>query len=269
MSLQNFLYSENTVTDVLEKYINELSAKDDLISKIHANKWRSYLTRIQDKSYLKELRKFFEETFKLIESEYPDLRFLIDGRRKSLISTEKKILYYTSQNKSLDLIRDFFAFRLVLYGQDEDTLIKRCYDITKDILEFAVSKGFTPCDRLPLMGVKSEKDHANDYFSKFPYKQYIKDYICFKKKNGYESIHFVLVDSKGRHLEIQIRTFKMHSIAEAGDAQHSTYKTNKYDAFVFDRKKISVYGYSYINNNVIDVSGVEKGLTVFQRHKSL
>lgn len=263
MSLQNFLYTEHTVPEVLEKYIAELSANEDLASKIHANKWRSYLARIQDKSYSKEIRKFFDETFKLIEKEYPGLDFFIDGRRKSVISTETKILYYSSQNKSLDLIRDFFAFRLVLYGQDEETLIKRCYDVTKDILEFAVTKGFTPCDRLPLMGVKSETEHANDYFSKFPYKQYIKDYICFKKKNGYESIHFVLVDSKGRHLEIQIRTFEMHSFAEAGDAQHSHYKEAKYNSFVFDRNKISVFGYNYIGNTVIDVSGVEKGRTIF------
>ncbi len=267
MPLQNFLYSERTVPDVLEKYIAELSAKNDLASKIHANKWRSYLARIQDKSYLRELGKFFDETFRLLEKDYPDLKFLIDGRRKSLISTEKKILYYSSQNKSLDLIRDFFAFRLVLYGQDEETLIKRCYDVTQEILEFAVTKGFTPCDRLPLMGVKSEKDHTNDYFSTFPYKQYIKDYICFKKKNGYESIHFVLVDSKGRHLEVQIRTFKMHAFAEAGDAQHSKYKNNKYDSLVFDRKKVAVDGYQYIGNTVIDISGVEKGRTIFQQHK--
>lgn len=268
MSLQNFLYTEHTVPEVLKKYIAELSAKEDLFSKIHANKWRSYLSRIQDKSYLKELRKFFDETFKLLEKDYPDLNFLIDGRRKSLISTEKKILYYSSQNKSLDLIRDFFAFRLVLYGQDEETLIKRCYDVTQKILEFAVTKGFTPCDRLPLMGVKSEIEHTNDYFSKFPYKQYIKDYICFKKKNGYESIHFVIVDSEGRHLEIQIRTFKMHAFAEAGDAQHAHYKDTKYNSFVFDRNKISVFGYKYIGNSIIDISGVEKGLTVFQQHKS-
>ena len=268
MSLQHFLYTEHSVTDVLEKYIAELSAKDDLASKIHANKWRSYLTRIQDKSYLRELRKFFSETFQLIEKTYPDLRFLIDGRRKSLISTEKKILYYSSQNKSLDLIRDFFAFRIVLYGQDEETLIKRCYDVTKDILEFAVTKGFTPCDRLPLMGVKSDTEHANTLFSKFPYKQYIKDYICFKKKNGYESIHFVLVDSNGRHLEIQIRTFKMHAFAEAGDAQHSNYKSSKYDYLLVERDKIAVYGYKYLGNTVIDICGVEKGLTIFQQHKS-
>ena len=95
MSLQNFLYTEHTVTEVLEKYIAELFSHEDLASKIHANKWRSYLTRIQDKSYLKELRRFFDETYKLIEKGYPDLKFLIDGRRKSLISTEKKILYYS------------------------------------------------------------------------------------------------------------------------------------------------------------------------------
>ena len=269
MSLQKILYTEYNIPDVLEKYVAELSAKNDLQSQIHANKWRSYLTRIQDKSYLKEIRRFFDETYKLIQNGYPELKFLIEGRRKSVISTEKKILYYSSQNKSLDLIRDFFAFRIVIYGMDEETLIKHCYNITKDIIEYSVKRGFTPCDRLPLMGVKSDTEHSNELFSKFPYKQYIKDYICFKKKNGYESIHFAIVDSQGRHLEIQIRTFKMHAYAEAGNAHHKGYKNQRYeDDFPIDRKKIKVYGYNYTNDIVVDISGVEKGLTIFQRHKT-
>lgn len=268
MSLQNYLYTEYNVPDVLEKYINELSSKGDLQSLMHANKWRSYLARIQDKQYLKEIRSLFNETSNLVEKKHPELKFVIDGRRKSLISTEKKILYYSSQNKSLDLIRDFFAFRIVIYGMDEEDLIKRCYDIAKDIIEFAITKGFTPCDRLPLMGVKSTEEHYNEYFSKFPYKQFVKDYICFKKKNGYESIHFVIVDTKGRHLEVQIRTFKMHSFAEAGEAKHQAYKKDRYDSFYVEREKIKVYGYSYINNTVIDFAGVENGLTVFQHRKS-
>lgn len=269
MSLQNFLYSEHTITDVLEKYIEELSSKEDLKSKIHANKWRSYLTRIMDESYMKEITNFFNETYALIEKKHPELKFLIDGRRKSVISTEEKILYYTSQGKSLDLIRDFFAFRIILYGKNEEELIKKCYDITQDVLEFSVTRGFTPCDRLPLMGVESVEKHYNSYFSNFPYKQFIKDYICFRKENGYESLHFVLVDANGRHLEIQIRTFKMHAFAETSEkANHKNYKNKRYkNSFTIDNEKIVVDGYTYINNTVTDIAGVEEGLTVFQRHK--
>ena len=60
----------------------------------------------------------------------------------------------------------------------------------------------------------------------------------------------------------------MHSFAEAGEAKHQAYKKDRYDSFYVEREKIKVYGYSYINNTVIDFAGVENGLTVFQHRKS-
>ncbi|MDE0426285.1 MAG: bifunctional (p)ppGpp synthetase/guanosine-3',5'-bis(diphosphate) 3'-pyrophosphohydrolase [Candidatus Poribacteria bacterium] len=51
----------------------------------------------------------------------------------------------------------------------------------------------------------------------------LRDWIGQPKKNGYQSIHTTILDD-GKPVEVQIRTYQMHKVAEDGIAAHWSYK---------------------------------------------
>ena len=138
----------------------------------------------------KERESYIAKFAKPIEEKLKahNLKFTLEGRPKHLYSIYKKMIH---QQKSLDEIYDLFAVRIILESEDPN----QCYYV---------------------LGI------INQHYK--PIQDRFKDFISIPKKNNYQSIHNTVIGQDGRLVEIQIRTRKMHEIAEKGVAAHWKYK---------------------------------------------
>lgn len=80
----------------------------------------------------------------------------------------------------------------------------------------------------------SEKDQCWMIYSALtemykPHPERIRDWISTPKANGYEALHVTVMGNEGQWIEVQIRTRRMHEIAEKGLAAHWRYKTGMED----------------------------------------
>ena len=119
------------------------------------------------------------------------IKFQIKGRMKSISSIHKKML---SQNVSFNEIYDKFAVRVIYKAKPEEEkfLAWKIYSI------------------------------ITDYFTPNPVR--LRDWITSPKSTGYEALHITVMGPDRKWVEVQIRSERMHEIAEKGYAAHYKYK---------------------------------------------
>ena len=235
--LPEFLYKGHDIPEILRLYPSELLKSTDFKSLAHARALGSYHDLITDRKFLSVLRKEFDCLYTILSKELPDMGFSIEGRRKSLVSTEKKSLKLINTNQSVDLLRDMFAFRIVLFGHaSEEELIQKCYAVMNRIITYYMSR-YTLCEEDPVSDTMSpdsptykEINIPKESGISTEYLYGVKDDILHPKKNGYQSLHFTLTVqpyskvNPGSQLEIQLRTKRMDTESISGSASHSEYK---------------------------------------------
>jgi hypothetical protein len=277
-----YIYASRSVPEFLNNYSYDLLMAGESEKKLEAAKLMEYERTITDIDYLVMLRDAFNELYEILDRRFPELLFLLEGRRKSLISVIGKIHLLLHQNsllpKDLQLedplkrIKDFMAFRIILLDKDPEELIPMLYKIADVIIEFFQIKGFEAVLAEPPKGIgKFDNSLHPDVF--VPEKsliskqneKFVKDYVIFPKENGYQSLHIVFYDPiTKRNFEVQMRTFSMHVSAESGEADHMIYKANNYESVDVDYSKINIRGFEKISNSAqIRINNIIENLTEF------
>ena len=68
-----------------------------------------------------------------------------------------------------------------------------------------------------------------------------KDYISSPKQNDYQSIHTTIIGPRHQRAELQIRTDRMHQVAEYGVAAHALYKDSSNGSGVVPQQESNAY----------------------------
>ncbi|MCR4801804.1 MAG: guanosine polyphosphate pyrophosphohydrolase [Lachnospiraceae bacterium] len=249
ITLNDYLYSGDTVLKILHMYMNDLRSDakktKNEIDMVHCNLLLQIINLLEHNDFLTEQSQKIREFYKFMAKEYPFLAFTFKGRIKSLIRAEEKFNGYIVEfvydyymkhgtfptsaqiKEKLICFRDLIAYRIVLSmpkchlksdENREDVELKYLYEIANLLPEFLEEQGFTIESANGVL--KSNSPLLNDNV-----KPYYRDYVSAGKNKDYQSLHITLLDNSARcFTEVQLRTKQMDDVAEIGAANHLGYE---------------------------------------------
>jgi GTP diphosphokinase / guanosine-3',5'-bis(diphosphate) 3'-diphosphatase len=175
------------------------SELEDLSFKyLHQKEYRKIKDMVNER--IRERKSLVDEVINLVSEKLAEVNISSDisGRVKSYYSIYNKI---TRQNREFEDIYDVLAIRIIV----DD--VKSCY----------AALGIIHSLWKPIPGR-------------------FKDFIANPKFNMYQSLHTTVIGLKGKPLEVQIRTYEMHRVAEYGIASHYKYKESGFRLSEFDKR---------------------------------
>ena len=154
-------------------------------------RYNSILNKMEESK--QEQQEYIEAFTKIVETSLTQQKidYSIKGRPKSIYSIYRKM---ESQGVSFEEVYDKFAIRIIYKSEpaEEKFLAWKIYSI------------------------------VTDHFRPNPTR--LRDWISSPKSTGYEALHITVMGPKGKWVEVQIRSERMHEIAEKGYAAHFKYK---------------------------------------------
>ena len=247
VSLNDYLYSGDTVVKILHSYSQDLKSSgienNNGIDLAHSNCLLMMIELLEHNDFLTAQSQKIREFYKYMADRYPFLAFTFKGRIKSLIRLEEKIngniveyIYdYYCKNKAyppeaeikdqIGRIKDLIAYRIVIslpqcHLKPGENRRKRelgyLYEIANALPDFLEERGFKP-------EISGRDTLSNTIDTQ--YRQYYRDYIENPNSFDYESLHISFFDNTSRsNIEVQIRTKEMDDNAEIGPANHLGYE---------------------------------------------
>lgn len=249
ITLNDYLYSGDTVLKILHNYSRDLKANalstGNEIDMIHSEFLNQIIDLLEHNDFLTYQSNRIKEFYKYMAKEYPYLAFTFKGRIKSLIRAEEKfngyivkyIYDYYSQTghfptldelkEKLNCFRDLIAYRIVISmprchlndeAEREVVELKYLYEIANALPGFLSERDF--------IVEKSATDSAQySPLLKEELRPYIRDYVTNVKDEHYRSLHITFFDNSAKcYIEVQIRTKEMDDYAEIGPANHLGYE---------------------------------------------
>jgi GTP pyrophosphokinase len=166
--------------------LEDLSLKYTEPQRFQSIKGKIEETKESQEAYIKSFSKFLTQ-----ELSKERFKFEIKGRSKTIYSIHRKM---QTQNVPFEKIYDKFALRIIYKANrnNEKFLAWKIYSI------------------------------VTDHFTPNPTR--LRDWISAPKSTGYEALHITVMGPSNKWIEIQIRSERMHEIAEKGYAAHYKYK---------------------------------------------
>lgn len=269
LSLAECCYQTVDIKSAVEMFAGFLNETGELANISRANDLRQYYNLISKKVYIDRMEKIINKINKAFMRKYfPELQSKIELRIKSLLSFDAKSQLLQKEAaedvekgiRPRELFpRDVMAFRIIILDRKTSKGVDDCFRVMNALLPFLVQK--IGCILQPTSGTVNTSgfnaaEHPEVIFPSGEisiseeFKVYVKNYIENPKKNGYQALHAVVMETTlNFYFEIQVETQTMF-YNSTQTASHEGHKSGRYadiydKADKFDPAKVNMAGFYY------------------------